>query len=60
MSDQPLRARRLRELGLAEVHEDPEPVTWPAAIRRALARPRPVHDLDLDGAAATRRLLEAL
>ena len=60
LSDQTVRARRLGELGLAGVHESPDPETWPGAIRRALERPRPVHDLDLDGAAETRRLLEAL
>jgi hypothetical protein len=42
------------------VHDAPGPETWPGAIRRALEQPRPVHDLDLDGAAETRRLLEAL
>jgi len=60
MSDQPVRARRFAALGLAEVLEDPSPEACAEGILRALARPEPRHDLALDGAEQTRRLIEAL
>lgn len=60
MSDQPVRARRFAALGLAEVLEDPSPEACAEGILRALARPEPRHDLALDGAERTRRLIEAL
>lgn len=60
MSDQPFRARRFAELGLAEVLEDQRPEACSEAIMRALRRPEPTHDLALDGAERTRSLIEAL
>jgi predicted glycosyltransferase len=62
MSDQRLRARRLAELGAVETlaPEDATPGALADAMRRALARPRPAHTIDLDGARRTRALLEAL
>ncbi len=62
MSDQRLRARRLAELGVVETlaPEDATPEALADAMRRALARPRPAHAIDLDGARRTRELLEAL
>jgi predicted glycosyltransferase len=60
MSDQPYRARRFAELGLAEVIEDPRPEACAEAIIRALGRPEPAHDFALDGAERTRSLIETL
>jgi predicted glycosyltransferase len=62
MSDQPFRAERLAALGLAEVAtlEPPDPGALRESIQRALARQRPVHELSLDGAERTRRLIEDL
>jgi predicted glycosyltransferase len=60
MSDQPFRARRFDERGLAEVLDDPGPERCAEAILRALARPEPDHDFALDGAERTRALVEAL
>ncbi len=62
MSDQPARAQRLAALGLVDT---PDPVRRPLdalvqAMRRALGRPRRRAAVDLDGAAATRRAIEAL
>jgi predicted glycosyltransferase len=62
MSDQAFRARRLEELGLVEALEsgaDSEDALA-AAMARALRRPRAACPLDLDGAARSERLLEAL
>jgi len=62
MVDQRLRARRLAEMGLALV-VDPEEATAEriaAALLDALARPRPEHDVALDGAARTAALIEGL
>jgi predicted glycosyltransferase len=62
MSDQPPRARRLAELGLASrVEGDPPPAASIAdAIEAALARPARAHGFDLDGVAATRQLVECV
>jgi predicted glycosyltransferase len=62
MSDQRLRARRLQELGLAQVlaPEDASPEGMAVAIRLALLRPRPEHPIRLDGAERTRALVEAV
>jgi predicted glycosyltransferase len=60
MSDQPYRARRFAELGLAHVLEDPRPEACAEAILQALGRPEPAHDFALDGAERTRSLIEAL
>jgi predicted glycosyltransferase len=62
MSDQRLRAQRLAELEIVETiaPEDATPAALAAAMRRALARPRPTHTIALDGARRTRELLEAL
>jgi predicted glycosyltransferase len=62
MSDQAPRARRLAELGLATVVDPAEldAERLSRAIVETLARPDPEHAVDLDGAANTRRLLEAL
>ncbi len=62
MSDQRLRARRLSELGVVETvaPEDASPAALADAMRRALARPRPVHTIDIDGGRRTRALLESL
>jgi predicted glycosyltransferase len=62
MSDQRLRARRLAELGIVETlaPEDVTPEALLAAMRRALARPRPEHAIALDGARRTREILESL
>ncbi len=61
MSDQAFRAARLEELGLATcVAGDGDVAAIAAAIRQALARPIPQHQLDLGGVARTRSLLEAL
>jgi len=61
-SDQPPRARRLGKLGLATVIEGPTPPPGAiaAAIEEAMARPPVEHALDLDGVAATQRIVEAL
>jgi predicted glycosyltransferase len=62
MSDQPFRARRLAELGLVDVFSPAAPgvTDLTHAIATALRRPLRSHDLDLDGAGCTRRLLESL
>ena len=62
MSDQPLRARLLARLGLAEVLEiaSATPERLAAAIlRRSEAKPPP-HGIDLAGAERARRILEEL
>jgi predicted glycosyltransferase len=61
-SDQPPRARRLAKLGLATVIEGAAPPVEAiaTAIEEAMARPPVEHALDLDGVAATRRILEEL
>jgi predicted glycosyltransferase len=62
MSDQPLRARLLARLGLAEVLEidSATPERLAAAIlRRSQAKPPP-HGIDLAGAERARRILEEL
>ncbi len=62
MSDQPLRARLLARLGLAEVLEidSATPERLAAAIlRRSDAKP-PAHGIDLAGAERARRILEEL
>lgn len=62
MSDQGPRAARLAALGYAET-PPPGPASVAAlagAMRRALARPARAAGPDLDGAAATRRAIEAL
>ena len=59
-TEQTLRARLLAARGLLEVvgEETLGAATLAAAIERALARPRPApSDIDLDGAAASARLL---
>jgi predicted glycosyltransferase len=61
-SDQPARARRLAERGLARVI-DAGTITaerLAAAMRAALAGPKPEHDYDLDGAFRTRQIVEEL
>lgn len=58
--EQSTRARLFAARGLLEMIEESEltPASLAAAIERALARPRPAPgDIDLDGAAATVRLL---
>lgn len=62
MSDQPLRARRLAELGLALALPpgDASPEALADACRAALGRPRPEHAVRLDGAERTRALVEAI
>jgi len=62
MSDQGPRATRLAELGLATVVEGrpPRPEDIAAAITTALARSPARPELDLDGVAATRAILEKL
>jgi predicted glycosyltransferase len=59
MSDQPFRARRFVEHGLAEVvwGEEPSVEELADAIGKALRRERPEHAFDLDGARRTRELL---
>ena len=61
-SDQPPRARRLAKLGLATVIEGAAPPVEAiaTAIEEAMARPPVEHALDLDGVAATQRMLEEL
>jgi predicted glycosyltransferase len=61
-TDQPPRARRLAKLGLATVIEGEAPPVEAiaAAIEEAMARPPVEHALDLDGVAATQRILEEL
>lgn len=62
VSDQVLRAARLEAAGLAAViegGESPAPAPLAEAMGRLLSAPRPCHDLDFDGVAATRRLVEA-
>ena len=61
-ADQPLRARRLAKLGLATVIEGAAPPveTIATAIDEAMARPPVEHALDLDGVAATQRILEEM
>ena len=60
--DQVVRARRLAERGLARILEpgDLNPDRLAQAILEALECPRPAHDVDLDGAETTRRLLEVI
>ena len=62
ISDQPPRARRLAKLGLATVIDGAAPSVEviATAIEEALSRPPVEHALDLDGVAATRRILEEL
>jgi predicted glycosyltransferase len=62
MADQPLRAGRLAELGLVATLAPGEtsPGRFADTIAAALRRARPRHSLDLDGAARTCRLVEAL
>jgi predicted glycosyltransferase len=59
MSDQPFRARRLAEHGLAGVvaSEEPSVAELADAIEAALRCERPEHAFDLDGARRTRELL---
>jgi predicted glycosyltransferase len=62
VSDQVLRAARLEAAGLAAViegGESPAPAPLAEAMGRLLSAPRPCHDLDFDGVAATRRFVEA-
>ena len=61
-TDQPPRARRLAKLGLATVIEGAAPPVEAiaTAIEEAMARPPVEHALDLDGVAATQRILEEL
>ena len=61
-ADQPLRARRLAKLGLATVIEGAAPPVEAiaTAIEEAMARPPVEHALDLDGVAATQRILEEM
>ncbi len=60
MSDQAERARRFAARGVATVVEPAraDAATLAAAFVAALARPPPTHDLDLDGAAASGRVIE--
>lgn len=62
MSDQPFRARRFAERGLAATldSEPGDPETLADAIGCALRRDLPVHDLDLDGARRTREIVAEL
>ena len=62
VTDQPPRARRLAKLGLATVVEGAAPPVEAiaTAIEEAMVRPPVEHALDLDGVAATRRILEEL
>jgi predicted glycosyltransferase len=61
MSDQEARARRLAELGLATVVAKPASVEdIAAAIETALGRPPARPELDLNGVATTRAILEKL
>lgn len=62
IDDQPPRARRLAKLGLATVIEGAAPPVEAiaTAIEEAMARPPVEHALDLDGVAATQRILEEL
>jgi predicted glycosyltransferase len=59
MSDQPFRAQRFAEHGLAEVVASPEPsaAELADAIEAALRRERPQHAFDLDGARRTCELV---
>jgi predicted glycosyltransferase len=61
MSDQAERARRFASGGLATVvaPDRADAATLARAFAVTLAGPAPVHDLDLDGARASRRLIEA-
>ena len=62
ITDQPPRAWRLAKLGLATVIEGVAPAVEAiaTAIEEAMARPSVEHALDLDGVAATQRILEEL
>jgi predicted glycosyltransferase len=60
MSDQPVRARRLEELGVATAVDGTGIAAMVVALRRAVERPAPQHRLSLDGVARTRALVEAL
>ena len=62
ITDQPPRARRLAKLGLATVIDGAAPSVEAiaTAIEEAMAGPPVEHALDLDGVAATRRILEEL
>ena len=62
ISDQPPRARRLAKLGLATAIDGAAPSVEAiaTAIEEAMAQPPVEHALDLDGAVATRRILEEL
>lgn len=61
MSDQTLRARRLAERGAVEVFDadEEDPQALEDAILRALGRPRVDSGIALEGARATREILEA-
>jgi len=61
-TDQPPRARRLAKLGLAAVIEGAAPPVeaMATAIEEAMALPPVEHSLDLDGVAATQRILEEM
>jgi predicted glycosyltransferase len=59
MSDQPFRARRLADRGLMELVEAPvRRAELIRAMTAALSAPQPAHDIDLDGAVQTRRIIE--
>ena len=62
MSDQPFRARRFTELGLARAipAAELEPARLAEAMAAALESPRPSHTFDLDGARRTREILEGM
>lgn len=61
-TDQVPRARRFAKLGIASVIEAAEPAVdaLVLAIEEAMTRPPAAHDLDLDGIAATRRIVESM
>jgi predicted glycosyltransferase len=62
VSDQAFRAQRMHELGLADTCADVELDAGRLArmIADSLTRPRPRHDIDLDGASRTVAFVEAL
>ncbi len=62
VSDQAFRAQRLHELGLADTCDDAQLSAERLArmMVEALARPRPQHDIDLNGAHRTVQIVEAL
>jgi predicted glycosyltransferase len=59
LSDQAARAALLAGAGLAVQSTSDDAASLHAAVIAALAAPPPAHDLDLDGAGTTRRILEA-